>query len=199
MNVIVYNDISDLNQTNIGVKREDYNMSGTTKIINKNLFVYFDGNHQHLREDIRKGIARVLIQKMLSGSSFQEVVQSAIFADLPEWFVDGLIDYIGEDWTTQHENRLRDGVLSGKLKDLTKLSNEEMTFVAHSLWHYIENKHGKNSIANLLYLTRTNRSLDRGFNYVVGKTLNETLEEWYYYYLDIFKKEKETAEAFFKR
>ena len=60
--VIIYNNISDYNQTNIAVGTELlYNTGGKTTIIGNKIFIYFDGNHQNLRRQIREGIGRILI------------------------------------------------------------------------------------------------------------------------------------------
>ncbi len=50
IDILVYNNLSDLKQSNIGYGVDLNNTGGTTKIIGDKMFVYFDGNHQHLRE-----------------------------------------------------------------------------------------------------------------------------------------------------
>ncbi|MFZ1635020.1 MAG: hypothetical protein WAT43_14150, partial [Chitinophagales bacterium] len=66
--IIVYNNISDYNQSNFAVgKEEQYNIGGQTKIIGNKIFIYFDGNHQHLRKQIREGVGKVLINAMIFG------------------------------------------------------------------------------------------------------------------------------------
>ena len=63
--IIVYVDISDLKQSNIGTEETFTNKTGETKIVGNRMFVYFDGNHQNLREKIKEGIATVYINNML--------------------------------------------------------------------------------------------------------------------------------------
>ena len=191
--IVVYNDLSDLNQTNIGVKRDDYDMSGQVKILDRVLFVYFDGDHAHLEEQLRKGITRLMIEKMMAGSGFQESIQNALLLNLPAWFTDGLIDYLGEGWQARHDAHLRENMLRGDYRDLSKLSDDEMTFVSHALWAWIDREYGANALSNLLYLVRVNRSMDSGFNYVLGGDVAETLELWYYAHLERYKTERDLA------
>ena len=67
--IIVYTDITDLKQSNIGVEETFNNTGGQTKIVGNKVFVYYDGDHNHLRRDVREGIASVYLDAMLFGSN----------------------------------------------------------------------------------------------------------------------------------
>ena len=109
--IIVYTDITDLKQSNIGSEEAFVNSGGQTKIVGNKIFVHFDGNHNNLRRQIREGIASVYLNAMLFGANLQEIVQNAVMMNLPRWFKDGLISYVGEEWNTELDNRLRDVIL----------------------------------------------------------------------------------------
>ena len=51
--ILVYVDISDLKQSNIGTEETFVSKTGETKIVGNRMFMYFDGNHQYLRDKIR--------------------------------------------------------------------------------------------------------------------------------------------------
>lgn len=189
VDILVYNNLSDLKQSNIGYGAELNNTGGTTKILGNKMFVYFDGNHQHLRQQIREGIASIFLQNMMFGGSIQEVVQNAVLLKLPAWFKDGLTSYIGQSWSTELDNRLRDGVLSGRYKKMNKLTGTDARFAGHAVWHYIAEKYGEATIPNLLYLTRINRSMESGFSFVLGKSVKDFLEEFNQYYTQLYKEE----------
>ena len=76
--IIVYTDVTDLKQSNIGNEETFVNTGGQTKIVENKVFVYFDGNHNNLRRDLREGIASVFLNAMLFGSNLQEIVQNAV-------------------------------------------------------------------------------------------------------------------------
>lgn len=187
--ILVYNDLSDLNQTNIGQSFEMYNVGGMTKVIENKMFVYFDGNHEHLKQQIRKGIAQIFINHILFGGNLQEILQNAVLLNLPKWYTDGLADYVGEDWSTELDNKLRDGILAGKYKKFNRLTGEEAKFAGHAMWHYVEEKYGKAAVPNLLYLTRINRSMESGFLFVLGGSVKTIIQEWNNYYYDHFMQE----------
>ena len=196
INIIVYNTISDFNQSNIGSAAGiNYNTGGRTTIIGNKLFVYFDGDHDEMRRQIREGIARILVDNMVFGGNLQEIVQNAVLLNLPEWFVEGLVAYIGEDWNADLDDVLRDGMLSGRYTKFNKLTGEDARFAGHSLWYFIAEKYGEANIPNLLYLIRVNRSLENGFLFVLGKTVNQTVDEWQEYYLQKYEQEQQTRTA----
>ncbi len=189
--IIVYTDISDLRQSNIGSEEAFENTGGQTKIVGNKIFVYFNGNHNDLRRQIREGVASVFLNAMLFGSNLQEIVQNAIMVNLPQWFKDGLISYVGEEWSVEKDNQLRDIFLSGKFDDFEKMAAICPKVIGHSFWYYISKQYGKSSVSNLLYLTRINRSLESGFLYVLGSSYQGTQKGWY----DFYKKRYETETA----
>lgn len=183
ISIIVYNTISDLNQTNIGASTgASYNTGGTTAIIGNKLFIYFTGSHADMRRQIREGIARILIENMVFGGSLQEIVQNAVLLNLPEWFSEGLVAYVGQDWSSELDDQLRDGMTSGRYDKFSKLTGSDARFAGHSLWHFIADKYGASNIPNLLYLIRVNRSLENGFLFVLGASVPQVIEEWRAFY-----------------
>ena len=146
------------------------------------MFVYFNGNHTDLLKQIREGIAKICLDNMMFGSNIQEVLQNAVLLNLPLWYTEGLASYIGKDWSTGLDNRLRIGILSGKYKNFNKLTGEEAKFAGHALWYYIARNYGATSIPNILYLTRINRSVESGFNFVIGKTMRQLIGDFNNYY-----------------
>lgn len=88
------------------------------------MFVYFDGDHQNLRQKVREGIARVYFNHMLFGSSFQEIIQNALLMNIPDWFKEGIVRYASENWNYLVEDELRDIWMSKpEMRDFKKFQN----------------------------------------------------------------------------
>lgn len=213
--ILVFQDLTDLKQSNIGegdlfqtgrsnanaVKKKsdgwmerlypDY-VSDLRTVGNK-VFVHFDGNHQHLRAQVRQGVAQAVINSMLYGANLQEIVQNAVLLNLPGWYTDGLTVYCGEDWNPQLDNQLRDLLLSGNFKTFDKLARQYPRLAGHAFWHYIALQFGRGTISNLLYLTRINRSIDAGFLYVLGSGYKRTAEAMMEYYLKRYREDEKYA------
>lgn len=176
--LIVYADITDLKQSNIGTEDAFVNTAGQTKIVGNKVFVYFNGDHQHLRQQIREGIASVYLNSMLFGSNLQEIVQNAVMMNLPNWFEKGLVAYVGSEWNARMDNRLKDAMLHEDYENFEQLAEEQPQLAGHALWYFIGQNYGKSTVSNLLYLTRINRSIESGFLYVLGSNYERILVSW---------------------
>ena len=85
------------------------------------MIVYFNGDHSHLRRQVRQGIARTLVENILFGDDLGEFAANQALLDLPQWLVDGYIDYVAEDWSTELDDQLKSALLSGNTKTFTSL------------------------------------------------------------------------------
>src|SRR5437868_4512732 len=72
VNIVVYNNYDEMQQSNIGLGIDWQNTGGVTKLVNNKMIVYFDGNHEHLRQQIRQGIAKILVENVLFGDDLGE-------------------------------------------------------------------------------------------------------------------------------
>ncbi|PHN07255.1 hypothetical protein [Flavilitoribacter nigricans] len=187
LQIIVYTDLTDLKQSNIGSEEAFTNTGGQTKIVGNKIFVSFNGSHYDLRREIREGIASVYLESMLFGSNIQEIVQNAVMMNLPDWFKEGLVSYIGESWNTELDNKLRDYILSEDFKDFEDLAEDDPQLAGHALWYFIGENFGTSTVSNLLYLTRINRSVESGFLYVLGSPYEMVLTSWTNYFKERYK------------
>ncbi len=191
--IIVYTDLTDLKQSNIGLEDAFEYSGGSTKILDNKIFLYFDGNHRHLHRLIRQGIAGVYIESILFGSSLQEIVQNAVSFNLPDWFKSGLIAYVGEEWSVNLDNELRDLLTKSHIKTFEQLIRTNPQLAGHAFWYYVSKEYGQTSVANLLYLVRINRSVDAGFIYVLGHDRKITGENMLNFFHERYRKDFRNA------
>ncbi len=187
--IIVYKDITDIKQSNIGSEEAFINTGGRTKIVGNKVFVYYDGDHNHLRQALREGIASVYMNAMMFGSNLQEIVQNAVMLNLPDWFKIGLVSYVGDNWNTEMDNQLRDIILNKRFKNFDAFSEKHPKLAGHAMWYFISQNYGKSTVSNLLYLTRIHRSIESGFLYVLGTPYDKTLSNWNQYFTQRYKVE----------
>src|SRR5690606_6399542 len=142
--LIVYLDLSDLKQTNLGLEEQFISQEGITKVIENKIFLHFNGDHNALRKSLREGIAHVYIQSMLHGSNLQEVVQNAVLLNLPDWFNEGLVSYMGAAWSPEIESQLQDYFTrpEKRRKDFARLARINPRLAGHAMWHYIATTYG---------------------------------------------------------
>lgn len=180
---IVFNDLSDLKETNLGlITGEDYTNGNSTFIIDNKIFIYFNGNHADFENQIRKGLAGVFMNEILYGGSTTSKIKNSILLSLPKWFTEGFVSYMAEGWNTDIDNKVRQGITTGKFKDFRKLTATEQAVAGHALWKYIEEKYGESVISEVLYMAKMSRSIESGIIYVLSISYDELITNWLDHY-----------------
>jgi WD40-like Beta Propeller Repeat len=180
LQIIVYKTLSDFRQSNIGITGDDQNnIGGTTRIVGSKVFVYFDGDHQNFNKQIKAGIANVLINQMLYGGNWRDVIKNSTLLTLPEWYLQGLIGYAANDFTPEIESKIKQGILSGKFKKFNRLEGDDAKHAGMALWRHIAETKGEKVIPNITYMTRVSRNPESGFLFVLGSSLKSITEEFY--------------------
>ena len=192
---IVFNNLTDLKQSNIGlINDEQYNTGGVTHIVGDKVFLYFNGSHKNFEKQIKAGIANVLINDMMYGGSIGSQIKSSTLFVLPDWYLNGLISFLSEEWSTDIDNRVKDGIMSGTFKKFNHLTGTNAVFAGHSLWKYINDKYGSSSIPNIVHMTQISRSIENGFLYVIGVSFSNLIKEWKQHYKDIYESDDKIGE-----
>ncbi len=187
--ILVYTDLTDLKQSNIGTEEAFTNVTGKTKIYGNKIFVYFNGDHQHLRKQIREGIAEVYLDAMLFGGNLQEYVQNAILFNMPVWFKEGLIAYIGEEWNSDADDRLRTLLQQEKIKTFDDVVKKDPELAGHAFWYYLSRQFGPSSVANILYIARIYRDVEEGMLYVLGTPFPGLTAGWYSFFQERYTRD----------
>ena len=178
---VIYDKLSDAKETNIGLASIDEtqnNIGGVTKVVGNKILLYFTGDHEKLHQQIRAGIARVLIEQIMYGGNIKERIQNSALLVLPDWYVNGLISYISRRWDVEIDNRVRDGIVTKKFLKFNHLTGLDALYAGHSIWKYIVDTYGETSISNLLYMTRINRNIESGFLFVIGASVKTLALSW---------------------
>ncbi|RLD60003.1 MAG: hypothetical protein DRJ05_05440, partial [Bacteroidetes bacterium] len=195
---IIFNNLTDLKQSNIGlVSEEQYNTGGVTHIIGKKIFLYFEGNHRNFEKQIRAGLAQTMVNQLLYGSSVGSQIKNTSLFPFPDWYMNGLVSYISEDWSSEIDNRVRDGILTGKYEKFNQLTGEEAAYAGHAFWRFIAEKYGDATISNIIYMAKVSRKLESGFLYILGISFKNLMTECLDYYGQRYKQmdtELETPE-----
>ncbi|NLV18200.1 MAG: hypothetical protein GXY51_01775 [Bacteroidetes bacterium] len=190
---IIHNKNAEYKQSNIGLVTFDddnYNTGGYSRLITNKISLYYEEDYIAFKKQIATAITEVLVNEMLYNAEVKERVSSSSMINLPDWYLKGLANYVGWGWDFDVENRVKDGIMSGKYKNITSLEYEDAIYAGQSFWRYIGNEYGDALIPNIIYLTKVYRKIDDGILYVVGKKLKELLAEWQIYYLNEYSGEK---------
>lgn len=180
---VVYNTQGDFRQSNIGITDdEQYNIGGVTRIVGTKVFVYNEGDRALLDRQVRSGIAQVLLDRMMFGGNWREVVKNSAIMNLPEWYTKGIVSYVSGPLSAADESRVRDGIMSGRYAKFNRLEGKDAELAGHALWAYVADVYGLEVVPNVLYMTRVSRNADNGFLYVLGVGLKDLSRECFDHY-----------------
>ncbi|WP_157600546.1 hypothetical protein [Rufibacter sp. DG15C] len=183
--LIVYNSVSDLKQSNIGLVDDPYKGGNDAMFIKTKIEVPYEGSQAELKRHISYRISELLISDMMYGGSLKEVIQSNYLLRLPDWFVSGAAAYISEGWSVEMDNYVRDMILKtgGRRADPLFARNQRLT--GQAIWNYITERHGPAAIQNILNLTRITRDIEIGIASSLNMPFKQFEKNWFGYYLQM--------------
>lgn len=188
-NIIVYNHFNDLEQSNIGLNLDWQTTGGITKLVNNKMIVYYNGDHNNLKKQVRQGIARILVDNVLFGDDLGEFATNQALLDLPKWLVDGYIEYVAEPWSTELDDQLKSALLSGRYKNFYQFAFEKPNLAGHAFWYYVAEKYKKENVTYFLYLARVYRNLNSASNRIAKKKFKALLRDFMTEYEDRYAKD----------
>jgi hypothetical protein len=192
LKLIVYNSVSDLEQSNIGLVEPNYMAGGQTNFVKAKLEIAFQGSQIHFKKEISQGISSLMINIMMYGGSLREIVQSTYLLSLPEWFVNGAATYISDGWSIELDNYMRDAFLNRNIKKPEFFLGKSSAIAGQSVWNFIVEKYGKQNLSNVLHLSQVLRDEESGIEGTLGIPYYMFVREWREYYLNMAKGLKET-------
>lgn len=183
LQLIVYNTQSDFRESNFAYDYEDfYNQGGVTNIYGTKIYIYFDGNRAHLDKMIRSGIMNVYAHWLVHGSSIGSNMSSDYLMNVSSWYYSGLSSYFGEKWSYDVDAHVKNGILSGKYKQIEELSPVEATYAGHSFWKYLVDIYGEDIIPKTLQQARSAKSMESGLQRVTMLPFKTLTDQWFKYY-----------------
>ncbi|MGI9544343.1 MAG: translocation protein TolB, partial [Cyclobacteriaceae bacterium] len=156
--IFVYNSVTDLQQSNVGVNENNFTASGQTNFVKPRVEIAFPGTQSEFKRELIYKVAGLLINDMMYGGSLTDMFQSAYLFNLPNWVVEGAARYVADGWSIELDDYMRDFIRNRKFRRLGQLNEQEAAFAGHAIWNYVSEKYGVNNISNILNLTRINRS-----------------------------------------
>ena len=184
---IIFNKNAEYKQSNIGLvtfEEDSYNTGGFSRIIKNKVMLYYEGDHVAFQRQIAAAITEVIINEMLYNADVKDRVSSSSLIYMPDWYLKGLINYVAYGWDYEAENRVKDGIKSGKFKNINHLEYDDAIDAGQSFWRYIGKEYGDALIPNIIYLTKIYKNVDDGFLYVMGQDLKDLLKEWEKHYAE---------------
>jgi hypothetical protein len=181
--VFLYNSVTDLQQSNIGLNHTQYSSGGETEFVKPYVEIAHPGTLESFKEELIYKFSDLMLHEMLFGGSLKDMFQNAVLLNLPDWFVDGASLYVAKGWNEEMDDFARQLVVDKKKGNKAlKLSGYESALVGQSIWNFIVEKYGKSSINNILNYTRIIRNEEKSVLITLGIPFNQLMLEWKDFY-----------------
>lgn len=198
LNIMVYNCYDEFQQTNIGLNSQlqlqNDNPAGTLNLVGDKLVIYFTGKHADLKRQLRQGMAQVVMERLMFGENFREMVRNAVLLNLPSWVTTGYIDYVVDGWTTDDDNDWKNVMMVDKKVHFDELGDKNPRLAGKAFWKYIAIKYGENNVKNLLYLTQLKSSLNKALKLTIDQKLKPTYDSVVTFYQNRYAFEEQIFE-----
>lgn len=181
--VFIYNSVTDLQQSNMGINGQQFTVGGQTDFIKPSVEVAHPGTLDEFKEELVYKVADLMVNEMMFGGSLKDMFQNAVLLNLPDWFVDGASLYAAKGWSPEMDDYVRQLVRSKKVNRALKLQGPEAALVGQSIWNYIVEKYGKGHVSNILNYTRVIRNEQKSIYITLGIGFKQLMSDWKKFYL----------------
>ncbi|WP_338764794.1 hypothetical protein WAF17_00320 [Bernardetia sp. ABR2-2B] len=180
--IFVYRSIGELQQSNIGINDQDFNIGGQTNLGKNVVEIAFSEYREAYRKELLKEVAASLLSEMMYGGSLKETLQSSFLLSLPDWLMSGAAAYTAEGWNTEMDNFVRSNLMAKKFPYPESFRGKNAQLVGQSLWNFIVEEYGQTTVSNILNLTRIVRSEKEGIQGTLGIDYQTFLKRWEAFY-----------------
>lgn len=180
--VFLYNSITDLQQSNMGITDKQYNVGGQTDFVKPYVEVAHPGTLDEFKEELVYKVSELMVHEMMFGGSLKDMFQNAVLLNLPDWFIDGASLYAAKGWSAEMDDFVRQLVQTKRVNKATRLTGYEGALVGQSIWNFIVEKYGKGSVANILNYTRVIRNEQKSMYITLGVGFKQFMAEWKQFY-----------------
>ncbi len=164
-NIILYNSYDEYRQSNVGLKDESQvtgnSRAGTLNLVGDKLVVYFTGEHNDLHHQIRSGMARVVMERMVFGENFKKMVKNALLLNLPEWVTDGYIAFLVDGWDAKTNSQWKGLLDSRPNMGFYELAEDYPELAGKAFWKFVSEQYGNGTVKSLLYSMQQKSSINK--------------------------------------
>ncbi|MEM9987039.1 MAG: hypothetical protein AAF804_18250, partial [Bacteroidota bacterium] len=156
-------------------------LPGRTNVPDHFGIVVHPGTSQELYSEVKRQVARVLLQEFNYGYRLGSIAQTSLLFYDADWFTEGLADFMGYGWTFKDEQLIKT-LTAYQLLELAQEGEGYLNRIARrSVWHYVTHEYGLQKLREIIYLANISHSIESGIISVLGITLNSLTSRWQQY------------------
>ena len=185
--IIIYNSHNDFQQTNVVDSYMYEGIGGVTELYKNRVVIPFDASHREFKHVIHHELVHAFINDCVYGGNLRNMVSKAIKIRIPMWMNEGLAEYLASGWDTNSEMWIRDMAINGgELPDIKNLNGYMAYRGGQSVWNFITDKWGEESISEIIFQIKKSKNLETGIQRALGVDYKKLNEQWHQYLKEIY-------------
>lgn len=152
--------------------------SGTVPLPQLDATVVLPSQPNYYYFAVKQQVAALMLKEFDYGQDLPQVIQSELLNYQPQWFYEGLTDYVANGWLYEDEMFLQSIPTPTFLEQALQGNGRSNRVVRKSVWFYIAHEYGPQKFAELLYLSKLSRSVETAIISVLGIRLQTFTDRW---------------------
>jgi len=177
--MIVYPNHAEFAVTNaVNLPTYSEGIGGVTELYKNRIAIPFGGDYRDFRRVIHHELVHAVINEVYYGGSVQSLIQLGQRMRIPDWFNEGLAEYLALGWDTQSDMYVREAIINDHLPDISQLNGYFAYRGGQAVWDFVAEQYGEEKIAEILRRLQTARSVSHAFQRSIGLTVDELSAQW---------------------
>jgi Tol biopolymer transport system component len=179
ISMIVYPNHAEFAVTNaVDLPTFSDGIGGVTELFKNRIAVPFAGDYRDFRRVLHHELVHAVINEVYYGGSIEGLIKLGQRMRIPNWFNEGLAEYLALGWDTQSDMYIRESIINDHLPDIDQLGGYMAYRGGQAVWDYVAEQYGQEKIAEILRRLRTARSVDQAFQRSIGLSVEELSAQW---------------------
>lgn len=177
--MIVYPNHAEFAVTNaVNLPTFSDGIGGVTELYKNRIAIPFAGDYRDFRRVVHHELVHAVINEVYYGGSIQSLIQLGARMRIPDWFNEGLAEYLALGWDTQSDMYIREAVINDHLPDIDNLQGYFAYRGGQAVWDFVAEQYGEEKIAEILRRLQSARSVSHAFQRSIGLTVEELSAQW---------------------
>ena len=180
VSIIIYSSHNEFQQTNVIGSHLPEGVGGVTELLKNRVVIPFDGSYREFKHVIYHELVHAFINDCIYGGNLKNMIANQISVRIPLWMNEGLAEYIAHKWDTNSDMWIRDLVINGdRLPNINELYGYWAYRGGQSVWNFITEKWGDESIAEIIKQIKRKGSVAKGLKAAISIDMEELNVQWH--------------------
>lgn len=189
--LILYKSHGDFQQTNIILEPLGEGVGGFAELLKYRIVIPFTGSINQFQKVITHEVTHIFQYDILYKELLAHIYTGEFLRSPPIWFLEGMAEYMADDWDAQGRMVLRDAVMTNSIVPLIYLQSfgpmGPRVYLGYkegqSAVQYLAEKYGNDKLSEIMRELRDSKSkdIDSALENSIGIGIAKFDEEWQHY------------------